>query len=64
MKLWKKYKEENIIVGEDIPIQHGDNLDNMKIEKYDEVNDNVNEEEIIEDYEQGMIDAYVTVKVD
>ena len=32
----------------------------MEIEEGDEANDDVNEEEMIEDYEQVMRDAYVT----
>ena len=32
----------------------------MEIEESDEAEDDVKEEEIIEDYEQGMRDAYLT----
>ena len=48
------------MVGEEIPIQHEDNLKNMEIKEGDKANDDVNEEEIIEDGEQGIRDAYVT----
>ena len=37
-------EEENIVVNEEIPIQHEDNLVNMEIEEGDEVNDNLNKE--------------------
>ena len=60
--LWKygKWRRRNIMVGEDIPIQHKDNIVNMEIEEGDEANDDINREEHIEYYEQWMIDAYVT----
>ena len=38
------YKEENIMVGEEIPIKHDNNLENMEIEECDEANDDVHEE--------------------
>ena len=40
------------MVGEDIPIQHKDNIVNMEIEEGDEANDDINREEHIEYYEQ------------
>ena len=36
------YEEENIMVGEEIPIQHDNNLVNVEIEEGDEANDVVN----------------------
>ena len=53
-------EEENIMVGEEILFQHEDNLVNMEIDEGDESNDVLNEEEIIEDDEKLMRDAYVT----
>ena len=47
-------EEESIMVGEEITFQHEDNFVNMEIEKGDEANYDINEEEIIEDDEQGM----------
>ena len=35
------------MVGEEIPIQHGDNIVNMEVEEDDKANDNVNEEKLI-----------------
>ena len=52
-------EEENLMVSEEIPIQHEDNLVNTETEKGDEVKYYVNKEEIIEDEEQGIIYAYV-----
>ena len=40
-KTMENDEEENIIVGEEIPIQHEDNLVNMEIEEGDEANDDV-----------------------
>ena len=48
------------MVGEDISIQHEDNLVNIEIEEGYEENYDVNEGEIIDNYEQGMIYSYVT----
>ena len=48
------------MVGEDISIQHEDNLVNIEIEEGYEENYDVNKGEIIDDYEQGMIYSYVT----
>ena len=45
-------EEENIMVGEDIPIQHENPLLNTEIEEGDEVNDDTNEEKLIEDDER------------
>ena len=56
----ENYEEENIMVGEEILFQHEDNLVNMEIDEGDESNDVLNEEEIIEDDEKLMRDAYVT----
>ena len=58
-KTMENDEEENIIVGEEIPIQHEDNLVNMEIEEGDEANYYVNKEEIIEDDEKVIIYAYV-----
>ena len=38
----ENYEEENVMVGEEIPIQHKDYLVNMEIEEVDEANDDVN----------------------
>ena len=48
------------MVNEDISIQHEDNLVNIEIEEGYEENYDVNEGEIIDNYEQGMIYSYVT----
>ena len=53
-------EEENIMISEEIPIQHEDNLVNMEIEEDNEANDDVDEEEIIEHDEQEIRYAYVT----
>ena len=37
-----KYEEENIMVGEEIPIQHEDNLVNMEIEEGENAKYDVN----------------------
>ena len=54
------YKEENIMVGEEIPIKHEDNLENMEIWEGYEANDDVNKGKIIEDNEVGMRYTYIT----
>ena len=54
------YEEENIMIGEEIPIQHKENLVNTEIEEGGESNDYVDEENIIGDEKLGMRDSYVT----
>ena len=44
----EKDEEENIMVGENIPILCADKLVNMEIKEGDTANDDVNEEELIE----------------
>ena len=48
------------MVGEEISIQHEENLVNMEMEEGYWANDDVNEEKFIEDGEIGMRDAWVT----
>ena len=43
----ENYEEENIVVNEEIPIQHEDRVINMEIEEGDEEIDDVNEEKNI-----------------
>ena len=43
----ENYEEENIVVNEEIPIQHEDRDINMEIEEGDEEIDDVNEEKNI-----------------